>query len=266
MTNFFGRSFNGVINFFLLLILCYSCAAKKLVVNNADTLLEHQITKRLPLYSKQKKALAEDVTQFLKAQKPRAREVLPVIDKININNPDEIDDHYLVLAKNYDQIALDFSRILSKHMAKLDSKQQKDFFKTLAQENRELKKKDPEERTEKIQERFENFFGSINEKQKQKLTDLHDHFEARNKERILRRIELHAEFERIFENDLSPESRQDLFVKSYAEYQKKSIDHKKNIELIKAILPTVSEKQKEFFKSRTREVKEILKYFLEASY
>ncbi len=266
MLNFFGRSFDGMVTCLIFLILCYSCAAKKLVVNNADTLLEHQITKRLPLYSKQKKALSEDVTQFLKEQKPRAREVLPVIDKINIDNSDEIGDHYRALAKNYDQIALDFSRVLSKHMAKLDSKQQKDFFNTLAQENRELKKKDPEERTEKIQERFENFFGSINEKQKQKLTDLHEHFEARNKERILRRIELHAEFERIFKNDLSPESRQDLFVKSYADYQKRSVDHKKNIELIKAILPTVSEKQKEFFKSRTREVKEILKYFLEASY
>lgn len=266
MSNFFGRSFNRFIGLLFLLILCYSCAAKKLVVNNADTLLEHQITKRLPLYSKQKQVLSKDVTQFLKDQKPRAREVLPVIDKINISSPDEIDDHYQVLAKNYDQIALDFARLLSKHMATLDSKQQKDFFDTLAQENRELKKKDPEERIEKTQDRFENFFGTINEKQKQKLTDLNDHFEERNKERIKRRIKLHADFQRIYKNDLSSESRQDLFVKSYAEYQKKSVDHKKNIELIKAILPTVSKKQKEFFKGRTREVKEILKYFLEATY
>lgn len=266
MLNNFSRSLSGFLNTAFLLILCYSCAAKKIVVNNADTLLEHQITKRLPLYSKQKQVLSEDVSQFLKDQKPRAREVLPIIDKIDVNKPDDIDDHYKVLARNYDQIALDFSRLLSKHMAKLDSKQQKDFFDTLAQENRELKKKDPEERTEKIHERFENFFGSINEKQKQKITDLSEHFEERNKQRILRRIELHAKFQKIFQNDLSSGSRQDLFVKSYAEYQKKSVDHEKNVELIKAILPTVSKKQKDFFKARTREVKEILKYFLEASY
>jgi hypothetical protein len=242
------------------------CAAKKLVINNADTLLQHQITKRLPLYTDQRSELSKDISKFLNDHKSVAQKVLPFIDAVDLKEPQKVGEHYQELSKFYDKVSLNFSELLSKHMSGLDSKQQKDFFKTLDQENRDLKRKDDSDRTEKIQERFETFFGSINENQRQTLTDLKNYFEERNKQRIKRREELHGEFREIFARDASAETRQDLFMEAFKEYQTKSVDHKKNVEVIKTLLPSVSSQQREFFKKKTEEVKEILKYFLDASY
>lgn len=242
------------------------CAAKKLVVNNADTLLQHQITKRLPLYTDQKSELSDDISKFLNKHKPIAQEALPVIDAIELKEPEKVEEHYQELAQFYDKVSLNFSELLSKHMSELDPKQQKEFFETLDQENRDLKRKDSSDRMEKVQDRFETFFGSITEEQRQALTELKSYFEERNQERIKRREELHKKFKEIYAQDISQETRKDLFIEAFKEYQAKSVNHKKNIQMIKELLPSISKKQREFFKKRTEEVKEILKYFLDASY
>lgn len=265
MTKQYNQFLLWILNI-LLIFAVGGCAAKKLVINNADTLLQHQITKRLPLYSDQRSVLSEDISKFLNQHKPMAQKALPIIDAIDLKEPQKVGEHYRELAEFYDKVSLDFSELLSKHMSKLDPKQQKDFFKALDQENRDLKRKDSSDRMEKIQERFETFFGSISEKQRQELTELKSHFEERNKERIKRRENLHAKFREIFARDISVDTRQELFREAFKEYQLRSVDHKKNIQMIKELLPSISIKQREFFKKRTEEVKEILKYFLDASY
>jgi hypothetical protein len=265
MTKQYNQILMWIVNI-LFILAVGGCAAKKLVVNNADTLLQHQITKRLPLYTAQRSELTDDISKFLNKHKPLAQKALPVIDAVDLKEPQKVEEHYQELSHFYDKVSLNFSELLSKHMGQLDPKQQKDFFKTLDQENRDLKRKDPSDRMEKVQDRFETFFGSITENQRQALTELKTYFEERNKERIKRREELHGKFKEIFARDISAESRKNLFMDAFKEYQAKSVDHKKNIQMIKELLPSISKKQREFFKKRTEEVKEILKYFLDASY
>lgn len=243
-----------------------SCAGKQLAVNNADTLLEHQIKKRLPLYTAQKIELTKDVNKFLHEHKPLAREMLPMIDAINLEDPQKIDESYKKIVGFYEKIAGNFSELFAKHMATLDNKQQKEFFETLSDENRKIANVDEEEGLEKVNERFEKFFGSANEKQKGLLTKYASHFEERNKLRIERRRKLHQEFKDIYEGETSEGSKKKQFTQAFEHYYKNSMNHEKNIEMLKNLIPTLTAKQKEYFRSRTQEVKEILNYFLQADY
>ena len=243
-----------------------SCAGKKLAVKNADILLEHQITKRLTLYSAQKKQLSKDVASFLNQHKRTANEILPVVDAVDLKKEDALPGQYQRLADFYEQITAELSSMLTKYMSPLDDKQQKDLFETLAQENRELAKRDRKERMKGVYERFEIFFGSITEQQQQHLTNLEDYFEQRNTARLNRRKELHEEFKRIYDRDVSSSTRQELFRQAFDKYQKDALDHKKNLEMIKTLLPTISKNQREHFRERVEDVKEILKYYMEVNY
>ncbi|MFP5384670.1 MAG: hypothetical protein ACLGHN_01230 [Bacteriovoracia bacterium] len=250
---------------FLLFILS-SCAAKKLLVENADTLLTHQVTKRLPLYSKQKDNLNKDVDQFLNKAKPVAQEVLPVIDEIDLNSPDKVEKQYNKLEEYYIGLTQDFTAMLSKYMALLDKKQQKDFFETLDDENRELLKTEKEKRLDKIEDRFKLFFGSMKNSQKQLLRDYSDYFHLRAKERLERRVKLHGELRAIFGEELSQEARSRSIEEAFSRYQKDALKGNKNLEMLKKLLPTISSSQKEHFRNRVKEVKEMLNHFIISEY
>lgn len=251
---------------FFLCAFLYGCAAKKLVVDNADSLISYQVTKRLPLYSAQKDKLEKDIESFLAKSKPIASEVLPVIDELNLNSVDKLPQQYNKFESFYLKLAQDFAGLMSRHLAILDKKQQKEFFETLDDENRNLLKKEKEDRIDDVEERFENFLGSVNGPQKQLIRDYADYFHLRAKERLDRRISLHKEFREIFKTDASSESKEKSFQDAFASYQNDSLKNNRNLEILKKIVPTLTKDQKEHFREEAEEVKDVLKYFLTVDY
>ncbi|WP_408096867.1 DUF6279 family lipoprotein [Peredibacter sp. HCB2-198] len=255
-----------IATFFLIVLIGYGCAAKKLAVDNADTLLGHQVTKRIPLYSAQKNELGKDIDKFLNNQKPVAQEIVPVIDDMKLENEAKLEEHYKKLENFYRKIAKDFSNVMSKYMAKLDYKQQKEFFDEVEEENRQIVQKDKEERLEEIEERLERFLGSINTNQKQVITNYGDYFMEQTNKRVERRRKLHQKFKHIYAQDISPTTRQELFQEAFVEYQEEGLTSNKNLEILKKLLPTITKAQREHFRRETQGIKDILSYFLQVNY
>lgn len=264
-----GPMSNKIIQVFWLMILQFfytACAGKTLLVKNADNLLEHQVVKRIPLYTAQREKLDADIKKFLNEKRNSAPEILPVVDEITLDHADKLDTQYRKIAKVYDQLALDFTAIIAKYMGPLDSKQQKDFFKTLEEENRKLASTDKEDRMEKIQGNFRTFFGSIDEKQKQLLVDMQTEFESNNQSKLERREVLFQKLKEIYKGELSPASTSRQILETFISYQKNAHNHDKNVQMLQKILPTINPRQKEFFRKRVAEVKEVLKLYLETDY
>jgi transcription termination factor NusB len=251
---------------FLIAFLGYGCGAKKLAVENADTLIGHQVNKRLPLYSAQRDQLSKDIDLFLNKEKPVAQEILPVIDEIDLKSPEKVEADYTKLEGFFVRISKDFTNFMSQYMAKLDAKQQKDFFKTLDDENREILKKEKEDRIDSIEERFEMFMGSINSKQKQIIRNYSDYYHDRAKERLTRRVKLHDKFKAIYSHDSSEESKIKEFQEAFNEYQAESLKGNKNLEILKKVLPTVTAEQREHFRKEAQEIKDLLRYYNSIEY
>lgn len=251
---------------FLIALLGYGCAAKKMAVENADSLISYQVNKRLPLYSAQKEELAKDVDKFLNDTKPKAQDILPIIDDLNLKDPAKLDANYAKVETFYKILAKDFSALMSKYLAKLDTKQQKDFFETLDDENREILKKEKEDRINGIEERFEMFLGSINSAQKQLVREYADYFHDRSKARLDRRVKLHQELRQIYFQDVSEASRKTQIQDSLLEYQEASLTGNKNLEILKKIIPTLTEAQREYFRKEAQEIKDLLRYFNSIDY
>jgi hypothetical protein len=249
----------------ILSLLGYGCAVKKMAASSADIVLEHQIQKRLHLYSAQKDLLSKDVKTFLNDQKAFAKEAIPIITSLELDVK-KVDEHYDYLQKLYRKLALNFSKLMSKHMALLDSKQQKDFAEVLRSENNTMARSKSNDRMETIEERFETLFGVISDKQKKILEAKRAYFEERHKVRLSRREKLQQRFSEIFLADVSPESRANLFYEAFAEYQTTYPENAMNLDIIKSIIPTLSPGQKEVFEDKTNDLKDILNYYLETDY
>lgn len=250
----------------LLTIFGYGCAAKKMAVDNADYLITHQVQKRIPLYSDQKGQLAKDIDAFLNQVKPDVEAILPVIDEINLEEDEKIAAQYANLEGFFKKISKRFSDLLSVYMAKLDVKQQKELFKNLDDENREILKLEKEKNIDQIESRMKTFLGSVSSEQKQFVRDNSEYFEKRAKERLNRRIELHQTFRSIYAQDISEKSRTELFKEAFGDYQTKSYATTKNLELIQKLIPTISKKQREYFRKEAQEVKDLVKYFITIEY
>lgn len=250
----------------LLALLVCSCAGKKMAVENADTLISYQMNKKIPLYSAQKEQLSKDIDKFLNETKPKAQDILPVIDELNLKDPSKLEAQYTKVEKFYTDLSKDFSTLISKYLAKLDSKQQKDLFETLDDENREMLKREKEDRIDSIEERFENFLGSINSKQKQLVREYEDYFHARAKMRLDKRVKLHGELKGIYNQDVSESSRYTQIQQAMVEYQQATLQGNKNLEILKKIMPTLSSEQREYFRREAQEVKDVLRYFNSVDY
>lgn len=246
-------------------IIGYGCAAKKMAAVNADVLIQHQIEKRIPLYAAQKEALATDIDRFLVAQKPFAKEVVPVITSIELDVK-KVDEKYNQLNSLYKKLALNFSKLMSKYMAPLDEKQQKEFTKILKEENAKIARQKLEDQLENIEERFERLFGTISDKQKLIFSSEKEYLAERQSVRLSRREKLHDKFHDIFKMDLSQDARAEYFYQAFTDYINNYPEAAKNKEIIKAIIPTLSQDQKETFETKTNDLKEIIGYYLEADY
>lgn len=236
-----------------------------MAAQNIDLLIENQIEKRLPLYSAQKTALAKDVDKFLAEQKKFAHEAMPAIKSVELD-ANKIDRQYDHLDQIYRKLALNFSKLMSKYMAQLDGKQQKEFASNLKAENTTLARQSAEKRMEKIHERFETVLGTISDKQKAILIDQRANLDARHFTRLKRREALHAKFLEIYKLDLSPEARTKYFVEAFSDYQNSYPEAEKNKEILKLIVPTLSPEQKVELKKKSNDLQEIIGYYLETDY
>lgn len=243
----------------------YSCAAKKLTAQNADLLIEHQIQKRLPLYSDQKDELSQDTNKFLNQQKPFIQEIVPVVSNVELNVA-KIDDQYDRLIGLYKKLSVNFSALMSKYMAMLDQKQQKEFDQNLKEENKKLAKDDQEDQLEKLEERFKTLFGSMSASQKEIVVKNKAYFKERHYLRIKRREILHSRFAEIYKMELSKEARAKYFLEAFSNYQNGYPENPKNKEIIKDIILTLTADQKKNFKEKLQDLKEILGYYLEADF
>lgn len=252
--------------FFLIAMLGYGCAAKKMAVSNADTLISYQVTKRIPLYTAQKDELGADIDQFLNKSKPMAKEIVPVIDGITLETPEKVDEQYRKLETYYRRIASNFSKIMSKYMAKLDYKQQKEFFDTVELENKGITKKDKQERIEDVADRMETFLGTVTKAQKDIIESYGDYFMDQTTKRVERRKTLQNRFRNIFAQDASPEAKQELFQEAFLKYQDEGLTSNKNQEILKELIPTITKPQRDHFKREAQEIKDIIAYFIQTNY
>jgi hypothetical protein len=243
----------------------YSCSAKKMAAQNADLMVEHQIEKRIPLYSAQKSALANDVNVFLTEQKVITKQALPALKSLELD-VGKIDQQYDKLDLIYRKLALNFAKLMSKYMGALDEKQQKDFHENLRMENAALARVSSEDRMEKLYDRIEALLGTISDKQKEILLNHKPYLDERQANRLKRREALHEKFKEIYLMDSSSEVKSNYFVEAFSLYQNSYPENSKNKEIIKQFIPTLSAAQKEELNKRVKDLHEILDYYLATDY
>lgn len=251
----------------LTLVLFQACAAKKLAVNHADTFIEAAVEKRLPLYSHQKKELAQEVDKFLDKNKEVGRKVIPLIDKINLEDPSNLDEIYDEFLAQYKKVATNFSKIIAKHLSELDENQQKKLFENLNVENEEQSKKEALERSKGVEHKVEKLIGSLSEGQSKFFNDKAAYFQGKAQAKIERKKKLQAKMKEILAQDVSADSKEEQIVEAFKTYQDETIESSRsNIPLVKQFVPTLTPKQKEQFRERMRDAKEMIGYYLEAAY
>jgi succinate dehydrogenase flavin-adding protein (antitoxin of CptAB toxin-antitoxin module) len=178
----------------------------------------------------------------------------------------KVDSQYEKLKGLYQRLSLSFSKLMSKYMAHLDDKQQKDFIRILKEENHKLSQQKSNEQMQRVYDRFKMIFGTMSENQKSLLKGEKKYLYQRHQLRLERRKKLHERFSEIYQMDMSTESLAAAFYEAFADYQKNYPDDVKNKEIIKAIIPTLSNAQKGHFEDHLKDLREILGYYLEADY
>ncbi|MES2526956.1 MAG: hypothetical protein V4598_07700 [Bdellovibrionota bacterium] len=254
----------------ILLCLCFalisSCGPKKVAVKYADTYIETQVEKRLPLYDSQEEALSKDIDKFLNGHKEKARQILPILAKVDLERPASLDEQYPKFSETYLDIASDFSKILARHMSVFDKKQQKDFLKKMREENNDLFTKGRKERQEKVESRVRSLLGTVTDDQKKILKANRKTFDEQIVVRSERRSKLHTAFKDILEQEISSEAKEKLIHEAFIAYQKESLSDTRSLTIAKAFMPTLKPIQKENIRARLGELEEILTYFVETVY
>jgi hypothetical protein len=237
------------------------CGAQKLIVMNADYLLVHQIEKRLPLDSNQKKDLSKDIDKLLNEQKPNAKKLILFVDDLTPEIED-VNKNYNYMEATYKKVAIDFSSILSKYLAQFNQKQQKEYENLFIKDQNKMRELSQEERIEKACDRFELFFGSLTESQKSFFKD--EDFRMKYFSYLKRRDDLQEKIMTIFKEDLK--DREKLFLQAFHSYIHQYPDSERNKEFIKKILGSLSSDQKKHFQNKKNDFKEILNDFIQTDY
>jgi hypothetical protein len=255
-----------VIIFTSLLLMLSGCAARKLVIRNADSIIEMAVRKRIPLSSEQRQELSRDIDQLLTQYKDEGRQLLPVVDEIDLSDPDKTEKHYLQLSGLYLQVARDFTGMLAKHLARLDSTDQQSFFKELTKENRELEKKQKKDRLKDFNGRFSWFFGSVSQEQKDLFNSYTGYFNQRYKLRLEERRQLQANLKSIYASVTQEEARRSAIHTALMDFQNNRVDDPTNLEIIKKFRPTLSTKQLQHLQDKKAEMKDIINYYIQVNY
>lgn len=251
-------------------VLCFlfvtACGPKKVAVKMTDSYIESQVEKRLPLYQAQEEALAKDIDKFLNDHKDKVREIRPLLTNINLDDPAKLEEQYEKIVDAYVVIARNFTRVLARYMSDFDEKQKKDFFKRIEKENEEIADRNRKDRRQKIEARVRKFLGTLSTEQKSLLKAHASSFDAQVDRRLKRRKELHQKFQKILNEDLSPESKEKRLYEEFVEFQDGALASRENLEVAKKFLPTLSEEQKKHLRIQLKDIDEYVEYFLETNY
>lgn len=252
--------------FFVCLALLSSCGPKQVAVKYADTYIQSQVEKRLPLYDAQEDALSRDIDKFLNDHKSRVKEIVPFLNGINLDDPASLDEQWPKISAAYLDIARDFSGILARHMSAFDDKQRKDFLKRMREENDAIFERDKKERKEKIESRVRHLLGTLTREQTNILTSHAKDFDHQIERRSERRSKLHTQFKMILEQDISREAKEKMIFEAFVAYQKEALSNTENLAIAKEFVPTLSTAQKKNLKGHLAEIEEIIDYFLKTTY
>jgi hypothetical protein len=247
----------------LILLILSSCAAKKLAVRNADNLIQYQIEKKIPLYTAQKEKLGQDISRILTNLKPEVKKLIPLLKDVPLDRPEGFDSHYQEIDHLYHRIESDFTNLISKNLAQLDKKQQKDFLKNMADDNKEIADKSTKKKKAEMQKNLETLLGSVTDKQKEILGSYEEYFSKRSLGRIQGRETLLADFTKIYNGEVINEEG---FHQAFREYQKA---RNKDLELpsiLKKFIPTLNPEQKMHLKEKFEEAESLVMEFLKTSY
>ncbi len=156
---------------------------------------------------------------------------------------------------------------LAKHIASLDASQQKKFFEKLADENESMLQKKNSAKVEQMEDKVEKLIGSLNKQQEKFFDDHQSYIGQKSKARLDRREKLHGQLKTILKQEPDVAIKQSKIEEVFATYQSESIEASySNLPLIKEFLPSMSAQQKEYFRARVQDLKEMINYYIEAEY
>ncbi len=248
-------------------VLSYGCVAKKIAVTNADSLINHQIQKKVNLSSKQSELMKKDVSAFLNGAKPQATELIGLIKGIDLEDPQRVAGVYADLEGFYKRLVDAFiANVISKHLAELDSNQQKALYETMAKDNKKYLAKTSEQRKEGFEKQFNYFFGKTEKKQEEVIDSYQPYLAERSKLRVERRVRLEAEFRRIYSEKDTLDGRAAKLLGAMRQFQASGHEGTRILEIIQKIFPTLSSEQKASFKKNAKELVELLEHFIKTKY
>ncbi|MBY0517057.1 MAG: hypothetical protein K2P81_09125 [Bacteriovoracaceae bacterium] len=244
---------------FILIFFISGCGLQRLAVSQLDQLIEIQTASKLDLYWKQKEALERDINLFLKEQQKQSGETLVLVKKIDPTQTQEFDQWWNTLASTYQRVAEEYSKILAKYLALIDSKQKKNFISKINEENEELREKSDHLRVDQLEERITFFFGDINPQQKEAINKYFPIWKKRNLERINRRVKLAEE--------LSKPQTEKSYFELFQNYQTESLkDPTPIIHFLKSICQPLNADQIKFFLEKKKQGVELIEAFQQAHY
>lgn len=244
----------------------FGCTAKKMAIDNAETLITYQIGKGLPLNKPQKKELNKNVISFLNGLKSLSKKLQDVIQKFNPEDLETLGPTYQELEKGYLLIAQDLSKVLAYSMANFDKTQQNEYLEIQKKKTSKIKKNKSAEHLTKSKERLEHFLGQVTQEQQNLLAGYNGYFEERAQRRIVRREKLQEHFKEIFTRDISATEKEKLIFEAFVNYQNESLAGNKNLEMLKVLLPTLKKDQMRHLNSKKNEIIDLLEYFSEKEY
>jgi hypothetical protein len=245
----------------LILFIFLGCGAKKLIVANADFLLEREITKRLPLNDHQKMKLHSEITTFLNEHKPYVQKKLPDLKKIELNLKD-LEKNLTLLQSTYQDLAKDFNHLLARHLAHLNKEQVSQMMETLRKENKNIEEK-VKKKSNKAAKNFKKIFGEISPQQEKILKDHKAFFTEQSSNRLTKRKKLQADLEVLFEKKSQDPA---LYEKAFMNIYGEKLDHTGWKNFLAALIPTLTETQKKNFNLKKFEIIDILELYLQHKY
>jgi hypothetical protein len=251
---------------FFIIFFTIGCGIKKLAVKHADYFIYHQVSKWLPINSKQKKEIYQDIKNFLNNSKDIAKNINSVIDEIDLKDEKNIEKNYLILESIYSQILKDFMKIISSQLSKIDPKQQKVFFEKLEDHYNKIKRKTREEKIKALENHMKNLLGKIEDDQKNLIKSYGDYLYERDSNSQERRIKISEKLLQVFSENISQELKKENIENALLEYQLQTIRGNKNLEFLKNLAPTITPKQKAHLDNHLKQIKEILNLYIETNY
>lgn len=245
---------------FMIMLFTNGCTFKKLAIQNADQLIYFYSVKRLPLNKKQKTEYKVAIKNFIKSNRNIiTQELEPLLGLIDLKDIKTTEIQYHQIEDLYLRIAGNFSQILSLFLAEFDGKQQEELFKNLNEENSKIHKRIEERGIESIKKNLETFIGELNEKQIGILSSYSSSLKEQSYRRLEKRKKLHETIKLIYDQK-NPTERKAAIQEAFIGYQNQSIKETNYLEIIKNIIPTLTDKQIKHFKKLLKEIKEIIQY------